>query len=196
VKERIYCHNKEQRRQPRRPWLDKNKEGTHMLSSQWCCKHQLKMICKAIGTNITNSYMDIFLENTWIYLTQWRRVPLEKLRVTQIVKKFTFYGTQRFITKFTTAHQWAPIPSQMHPVHTFPPYFLKIHSNNSQLSMPRSCKCDQNFAYISHLSHVCYMPHPCHPSWFDPKFWISCPFSVTYVIPKNASKSEAWCNIS
>jgi hypothetical protein len=31
--------------------------------------------------------------------------PLEKLRVTQVVKKFpTFYGTRRFITVFTRAH--------------------------------------------------------------------------------------------
>jgi len=32
-------------------------------------------------------------------LTPWSRVLLEKLIVTQLVKKFpTFYGTQRFIT--------------------------------------------------------------------------------------------------
>jgi hypothetical protein len=47
----------------------------------------------------------------------------------QIVKKVpAFCGTQRFITMFTRAHHWMePILSQVHPVHTFPPYFPKIH---------------------------------------------------------------------
>jgi hypothetical protein len=35
-------------------------------------------------------------------------VLLEKLIVTQLVKKFpAFYGTQKFITVFTTAHHWS-----------------------------------------------------------------------------------------
>jgi len=33
-----------------------------------------------------------------------------------------------------------PILSQMHPVHTLPHYFPKIHSNIIFLSMPRSSK--------------------------------------------------------
>jgi hypothetical protein len=37
-------------------------------------------------------------------LPPWSRVLLEKLIVTQLVKKFpTFYGNRRFITVFTTA---------------------------------------------------------------------------------------------
>jgi hypothetical protein len=37
-------------------------------------------------------------------ITPWSRGILEKLRVSQLVKKFpTFYGTQRFITAFTRA---------------------------------------------------------------------------------------------
>jgi hypothetical protein len=41
------------------------------------------------------------------WLTPWSRVLLEKLVVTQIVKKFSaFYGTRRFITVFTrTSHK-------------------------------------------------------------------------------------------
>jgi len=40
-------------------------------------------------------------------LTLQRRVLLEKLTVTQLVKKFlTIHRTQRFITVFTKAHQW------------------------------------------------------------------------------------------
>jgi len=37
-------------------------------------------------------------------LTPWNRVLLEKLTVSQLVKKFpAFYGTRRFITAFTSA---------------------------------------------------------------------------------------------
>jgi len=43
-----------------------------------------------------------------ILLTPWSRVLLEKLTVTQLVKKFSaFYGTRRFITVFTTALHWS-----------------------------------------------------------------------------------------
>jgi hypothetical protein len=39
-------------------------------------------------------------------LTPWSRVLLDKLIVTKLVKKFpTFYGTQRFITAFSTLRQ-------------------------------------------------------------------------------------------
>jgi len=35
-------------------------------------------------------------------LTQWSRVVIEELTVTQLVKKFpAFYGTRKFITVFT-----------------------------------------------------------------------------------------------
>jgi len=38
-------------------------------------------------------------------LTPWSRVFLEKLTGLQLVKKFpSFYGTQRFITAFTSSH--------------------------------------------------------------------------------------------
>ena len=39
-------------------------------------------------------------------LTPWNTAPFEKLMVVRTVKKFpTFYGTLRFITLFTRAHQ-------------------------------------------------------------------------------------------
>jgi hypothetical protein len=45
---------------------------------------------------------------------------LEKLIVTQLVKKFpTFYGFHRFITMFTTAHHRSLFLSQMNPIHAF-----------------------------------------------------------------------------
>jgi hypothetical protein len=58
-----------------------------------------------------------------------------------------------------------PILSQIHPLHTFPPYFSKIHSNvlpstlrssGSSLSLKFS---GRNLVCISHLSHACSMPH-------------------------------------
>jgi hypothetical protein len=43
-----------------------------------------------------------------IIITPWSRVLLEKLIVTQLVKKFpTFYGTQRFFTVLTGARNWS-----------------------------------------------------------------------------------------
>jgi len=49
-----------------------------------------------------------FLDNfTYTLFTPWTRVLLEKLTGFQLVKEFPeFYGTQRFITAFTSArHQ-------------------------------------------------------------------------------------------
>jgi len=41
-------------------------------------------------------------------LTPWNRVLLDNLIVTHLVKKFpAFYGTRRFTTVFTTAHDWS-----------------------------------------------------------------------------------------
>jgi len=57
-----------------------------------------------------------------------------------------------------------PILNQMQPVHIFPPYFPKIHSNIILPSMTRSSEwplhfrfADQNFVRTSRLSHACYI---------------------------------------
>jgi len=43
-----------------------------------------------------------------VSITPWSRVLLEKLVVTQLVKKYYyFYGTRRFITVFTRALHWS-----------------------------------------------------------------------------------------
>jgi hypothetical protein len=62
-----------------------------------------------------------------------------------------------------------PILSHMNPVHTFPPYFPKIHSNIILISTSRSYKwslafriLNQNIVCISQLSHPCYIPCSCH----------------------------------
>jgi len=42
-------------------------------------------------------------------ITSWRRVLLEELIVTQLVKKFpTFHGNQSFIIMFTRTCHWSP----------------------------------------------------------------------------------------
>jgi hypothetical protein len=51
--------------------------------------------------------------------TLWSRV-LDKLTVTQLVKKFVFYGTRRFITAFTTARHWSLSWIRLNPTHAFP----------------------------------------------------------------------------
>jgi len=45
--------------------------------------------------------------NTFLKPSSWSRVLLEKLIVTQIVKKFpAFYGIGKLITAFTKARHW------------------------------------------------------------------------------------------
>jgi len=63
--------------------------------------------------------------------------------------------------------------SQIKPVHIFIPYFSKTHFNiifpmptSSEWSRPFRF-ANQNIVCISHLSHVCSMPRPSHPSWLD-----------------------------
>jgi len=61
-----------------------------------------------------------------------------------------------------------PLLSYMHPLHTFPPYFLRIHSNIILPSTSTSSKWPlpfRSFICISHLSYACCMPHPSQPPW-------------------------------
>jgi hypothetical protein len=95
-----------------------------------------------------------------ILYTSWS-IVLEKLPVAQLVKKFpAFYRTRRFINVFTAARHWALVLSQMNPVHTFPPYSSKIHSNIILPSTPRSSEwslpfrfSSKNYVSISHLAY-------------------------------------------
>jgi hypothetical protein len=66
------------------------------------------------------------------------------------------------------------VPSQMNPVHTQLPYFLKIHFNIvfpltswSSERFPPSKLSYQNFVLIFHLPCTCCMLRPSHPPWFD-----------------------------
>jgi hypothetical protein len=59
------------------------------------------------------------------------------------------------------------------PIHIFPPYFPKIHSNIILPFMPRYKWSISfmfpynNFVCISYLSHTSYMHGPSHCPWFD-----------------------------
>jgi hypothetical protein len=62
----------------------------------------------------------------------------------------------------------------MNPAHTFISYLSRIHFNIILPSLPGSSKwflsfmfSDYNSVLISHLSHVCHMPRPSLPPFFD-----------------------------
>ena len=116
-------------------------------------------------TDLGNWGVVRFQKNNWI--TPSSRVLLEKLTVSQLVKKFPeFYGTRRFIAAFTSARQ-------LDPVHTPTSHFLKIHLNiilpftlvspkwSLSLRFPY-----QNPVYACPLPHTCYVPCPSHSSLF------------------------------
>jgi len=99
-------------------------------------------------------------------LTPWSRVLLEKLTVTQLVKKFpAFHRRQRFITVFTTVRHWSLswarwIPST--PPHPISLRSLLTLSPHLRIGLPSRFPY-QNVVCISHLSHAYYMPLPSHP---------------------------------
>jgi len=98
-------------------------------------------------------------------LTPWRRVPLEKLTGFQLVKKFfAFYGTQKFITTFTSAHHlslsWASSIQSIFPRPT-PWRFILILCSHLRLgfqvvSFPQISPTDP--VYASPIPHMCYIP--------------------------------------
>jgi hypothetical protein len=97
-------------------------------------------------------------------VTPWNRVLLEKLTVTQLLKKFpAFYGIPKLHYCVQKNLPLVPILSAMYPTHNFPPYFLKIHSNITLPSTNRSSEWSllfsfsyQNIVCISHFFHACY----------------------------------------
>ena len=77
---------------------------------------------------------------TYYLLTPWSRVLLEKLTVSQLVKKFpTFYGNRRFITAFRSAHRlsqpWARSIQSMTP-HSIAWRSILILSSHLHLVLP------------------------------------------------------------
>jgi hypothetical protein len=95
------------------------------------------------------------------------------------------------VKKFLTT---GPYSDQMHSLHTFLPYFCKIHSSITLPSTSRSSEwsfpfrsSNQNIVRISHPSSTYYMLHLSHPPWFDQvyKLWSSLLCSLLH--PSNTS---------
>ena len=103
-----------------------------------------------------------------IYLyTSWSRVLLEKLPVSQVVKKFpAFYRTQRFITTFKSASHlplsWARSIQSMSPISLLNIILPSMDWSSSWSPSPRFPH--QKPLYTSVLPHTCYIPRPSHSS--------------------------------
>ena len=107
-------------------------------------------------------------------LTPCRRVLLEKLTGSQLVKKFpAFYATRRFFTACTSARHLSL--SRARSILSMPPsYFLMIQINIILPSTPGSSKWSlytrflhQNPVCTSPLPHTCFIPHKSHYFRFD-----------------------------
>ena len=99
-------------------------------------------------------------------------VHLEKLPVPHPVKKFpAFYGTQRFITAFTTARHLS-LSSARSIQSMSPSHFLKIHFNIILPATPKSSKWSvslrflhQNCVSTAPVPQTCYMFRPYYSSF-------------------------------
>jgi len=95
---------------------------------------------------------------------------------------------------FTRAHRCSLPFSQMHPVHTFPPHFPKIHSNifpsvpsSSMWSLPFRFS-NKNFIRIFCFFHSCCMHFPFHHLWLvHPKYVVK---HMSYKAPHCAFSSK------
>jgi len=121
--------------------------------------------------NFLHTYLLTYL---LIYLlTPWSRVLLEKLNVSQLIKKFpAFYGTRRFIAKFTRARHLSLILSQIDPFHANTSNFLKFHLNIILPSTPGSSMLSLFLRFphqtpVYALLHTCHMSRPSHSYRFD-----------------------------
>jgi len=102
-----------------------------------------------------------------IFLTN--SILLEKLIVTQLVKKFpSFCETRTFITMFTTGRHWFLSLARC-SAHSST-LFSKIHSHIIHLSTSRSSEWSLLFRFsnpntvrISQHSYACYTSRPFHP---------------------------------
>jgi hypothetical protein len=125
------------------------------------------------GSSLSQTARLIWLLTTW--LTLWGRDLLEKLIVTQLVKKFpAFYGTWRFITVFTRARHWSLSWARwIQSTHSHPTSLrsILILSPPLCLGLPRGLFPSGSPSRTLHVFHISPMratyPAPSHPPWFD-----------------------------
>ena len=120
---------------------------------------QEKMFLRNTGIVVMLTYLLTYL------LTPWSRVLLEKLTVSQLVKKFSaFYGTRRYmyITAFTSARHvslsWATSIKSVQP-HPISWRSILIFPSHLCLGLPSSL-----FPLYTPLLDKRYMPRPSNSS--------------------------------
>jgi hypothetical protein len=79
------------------------------------------MNSRILTVSIKNRYITF---NVNLINDIWSRVILEKLTVTQLVKKFPALWKPKAHYRVHNSPPLVPILSQMHPLHTYPPCFL------------------------------------------------------------------------
>jgi len=107
-------------------------------------------------------------------LTPWSRVLLEKLTgfaANQEIPRILWNPKVHYRTHKRPPP--VPILSQLHPVHTTPSHFLKIHLN---IILPHTSCCPQwslsltfpqhHLVHTSTFLYACHMPRPSHSSRF------------------------------
>jgi hypothetical protein len=106
-------------------------------------RHRYYFVKVDLGTSIKesdNCLLHAYRRNMRCYLTPLSRVLLEKLSVTQLVKRFVaLYATPRFITVYKTART-GPYP-ELDASTPHLPTIPNIHSNTILPSTCRSSKC-------------------------------------------------------
>jgi hypothetical protein len=127
-----------------------------------------------------NQRIYIFVSKTFVLLsavhcyelTPWSRFPLEKLRVTQLFKKFPeFYRIQRLITVFTRACHWSLSWArwiQSTNSQIIPHISIQMLSFHLRLNLA-SDLFHSGFSTSMHFSYLlCVLQTlPSHLPWFD-----------------------------
>ena len=136
-------------------------------------------LCRILATQAWSLYYNcivrcISLTYLLTYLlTPWSKVLPEKLKGSQLVKKFlAFYRTRKFITAFTTAHHLSlsrATSIESTPQHPTSWRSILILSSHLRLVLPSGLfpQVSQPKPGMHLLSpHTCYMSRPSHSSWF------------------------------